>query len=109
MSGRGSEAMPWDSLSVGATRQAVIRGLNVPFWFVMPIVGLPMVLASATQNPFWLLMIIVLTVLGRWIVSTDHNRPRVLRLSFLSGAMFADRHRWGGDSIDPLGRPRDAG
>ena len=107
MPGRGSEEMPWDGLSVGATRPAVIKGLNVPFWFVLPIVGFPMVLVSITQNPFWLLMIVVLTALGRWVVSTDHNRPRVLRLALLSGGMFADRHRWGGDSIDPLGGSRD--
>lgn len=104
---RGSEDLPWDGLSVGATRPAVIKGLNVPFWFVLPIIGTPMVLVSVTQNPFWLLMIVVLTALGRWIVSTDHNRPRVLRLALLSGAMFADRHRWGGDSVDVLGSARD--
>ena len=49
--------MPWDELSVGATRPAVISGLNVPFWFVLPIIGFPMVLVSTTQNPFWLLLI----------------------------------------------------
>ena len=105
---QGSETVPWDGLSVGATRPAVIKGLNVPFWFVLPIVGLPMVLVSLTQNPFWLLLIVVLTALGRWIVATDHNRPRVMRLALLSGALFADRQRWGGDSVDPLGEVRGA-
>lgn len=96
------EAMLWQPLSVGATRPAVIRGLNVPFWFVIPIVGVPMIIVSITQNPFWLLMILGLTLAGRWLVSHDHNRPRVLFLALISGAMFADRSRWGGDSVDPL-------
>lgn len=98
------ETVPWDALSVGATRPAVIKGLNVPFWFVLPIVGIPMVIASATQNPFWLLLILALTALGRWIVARDHNRPRVLFLALISGAMFGDRRRWGGVTFDPLGR-----
>ncbi len=103
MSAPEDESPVWDPLSVGATRPAVIRGLNVPFWFVLPIVGLPMIIVSITRNPFWLLMIVALTGLGRWLVSRDHNRPRVLYLALISGAMFADRRRWGGDSADPLG------
>ena len=72
----------------------------------MPIVGLPIVLTAVTRNPFWLPVIAVLTVLGRWLVCRDHNRPRVLYLALMSGAMFADRRRWGGDSVDPLGETR---
>jgi hypothetical protein len=53
---------------------------------------------AVTRNPFWLLMIVALTVLGRWLVSRDHNRPRVLYLALIAGALFADRGRWGGDS-----------
>ena len=103
---QAGETVPWDALSVGATRPAVIKGLNVPFWFVLPIVGIPMVIASATQNPFWLLLILALTALGRWIVARDHNRPRVLFLALISGAMFGDRRRWGGVTFDPLGAVR---
>jgi len=106
MSAPESESVPWDALSVGATRPAVIKGLNVPFWFVLPIVGLPLLIVATTHNPFWLLLIIVLTVIGRWVVSRDHNRPRVMYLSLISGALFADRERWGGDSVDPLGETR---
>jgi len=100
------ETVLWDPLSVGATRPAVIRGLNVPFWFILPIIGLPMIIVSVTRNPFWLLMIVVLTGLGRCAVSRDHNQPRVLYLALISGALFADRRRWGGDSVDPLGEVR---
>jgi type IV secretory pathway VirB3-like protein len=100
------EIVPWDALSVGATRPAVIKGLNVPFWFVLPIVGIPLVIMAVTRNPFWLLMIVALTVLGRWFVSRDHNQPRVFYLALFSGGMFADRGRWGGDSVDPLGDVR---
>ena len=100
------ETVPWDALSVGATRPAVIKALNVPFWFVLPIVGPPMVIVAITRNPFWLLLIAALTMLGRWIVARDHNRPRVLLLALISGAAFAERRRWGGDSVDPLGKAR---
>jgi type IV secretory pathway VirB3-like protein len=106
MYGPGGESVPWDGLSVGATRPAVIKGLNVPFWFVLPIVGIPLVIMAVTRNPFWLLMIVALTVLGRWLVSVDHNQPRVLYLALIAGALFADRGRWGGDSVDPLGDVR---
>ena len=106
MPGLSDESVPWDALSVGATRPAVIKGLNVPFWFVLPIVGVPLVLVAATRNPFWLLLIIAMTMIGRWIVARDHNRLRVMYLAFISGALFADRQRWGGDSADPLGGMR---
>jgi type IV secretory pathway VirB3-like protein len=100
------ETVPWESLAVGATRPAVIRGLNVPFWFLIPVVGLPILLTAATHNPFWLVGIGGLTVLARWLVAGDHNRPRVLYLALMSGSMFADRRRWGGHSVDPLGGTR---
>lgn len=103
---QGDETVLWDSLSVGATRPAVLKGFNVPFWFILPIVGLPMILVGITGNPLWLVSIAVLTLLGRWLVARDHNRPRVMFLSLISGAMFADRQRWGGDSVDPLGEVR---
>jgi type IV secretory pathway VirB3-like protein len=72
----------------------------------LPIAGLPIVLTAVTRNPFWLPGIAVLTVLGRWLVARDHNRPRVLYLALMSGVMFADRRRWGGASVDPLGETR---
>jgi type IV secretory pathway VirB3-like protein len=106
MTDLSGESVPWDGLSVGATRPAMIKGLNVPFWFVLPIVGLPLIVMAMTRNPFWLLLIIALTVLGRWLVSHDHNQPRVLYLALISGALFAERARWGGDSADPLGKIR---
>jgi type IV secretory pathway VirB3-like protein len=100
------ETVPWDGLAVGATRPAMMRGLNIPFWFIIPVIGLPIVFTAVTHDPFWLLGIVVLTLLGRWLVASDHNRPRVLYLSLISGAMFADRRRWGGYSVDPLGARR---
>lgn len=101
---QGDEDVPWDSLSVGATRPAVLKGFNVPFWFILPILGIPMVVVFFTSNPAWLVLIALLTLLARWIVAKDHNKPRVIMLAFMSGAMFADRRRWGGDSVDPLGK-----
>jgi len=97
------EDMPWDSLSVGATRPAVIRAFGVPFWFILPIMVPPLLLMTVTGNPFWMGLILPLTALGRLLVARDHNRPRVLLLALTSGAMFGDRARWGGVTTDPLG------
>jgi type IV secretory pathway VirB3-like protein len=44
-----------------------------------------------------------LTILARALVARDYNVPRVLLLWLLSGAAFADRSTWGGDSPDVLG------
>jgi type IV secretory pathway VirB3-like protein len=108
MTARSNEDVPWDGLSVGATRPAVIKGFNIPFWFILPITGLPALVVVVTSNPLWLSLMLVLTALGRWMVATDHNRPRVLLLAMLSGSLFADRGRWGGDSTDPLGATQRA-
>jgi type IV secretory pathway VirB3-like protein len=97
-----TDEVPWDSLSVGATRPAVIKGLNVPFWFVLPITLIPMLVVSITKNPLWLLLIVLLTLAGRLVVARDHNRPRVMFLALMSGSVFADRRRWGGVTTDPL-------
>jgi type IV secretory pathway VirB3-like protein len=98
----GEAARHYDVLSVGATRHAVIKSLGVPFWYVIPIVGLPLGFVAVTHNPLWLFLILVLTLIGRAVVAGDHNRPRVLRLAFLSGALLADKRERGGDSTDPL-------
>jgi hypothetical protein len=44
------ESVPFDVLSVGATRPAVIKGLNVPFWFILPIIGLPVVVVVSAEG-----------------------------------------------------------
>ena len=81
-----------------------MKALGIPFWYVLPVVGLPLILSILTFNPFWLLLIAVLTALARLLVARDHNRPRVLLLALLSGSTFGDRSRWGGITTDPLGR-----
>lgn len=108
MTGLVSDEVPWESLSVGATRPPVVSLLNVPIGFVIPILAIPMLFVMLTSNPLWLLLAFVLTVLVRWFVATDHNRPRVLWLAFLAGALWADRRHWGGVSFDPLGTPHHA-
>lgn len=100
--------MPWDALSVGATRPATIKALGIPYLFVLPVMGLPILLVVVTANPFWLLLIAVLTGFARLLVARDHNRLRVLRLAIQSGAAFGDRSRWGGVTADPLGPSRHA-
>ena len=98
-----AEDAPWDPVAVAATRRATFKAFRVPFWTVAPIVGVPIVVSIATQNPFWLALMIPLIGVVRWLVARDHNRFRVLRLALSSGAMFADRNRWGGATVDPLG------
>ena len=97
------EDLPWNGLSVGATRPATMKALGIPFWFVLPVVGLPLILTMLTFNPAWLALIAVLTAYARLLVARDHNRPRVLLLALLSGTAFGDRSRWGGVTTDPLG------
>ena len=80
-----------------------MRMFGVPFWFILPILGLPLALIFITRNPFWIVLVFVLAYAGRSWVSGDHNAPRVLFLSVLSGATFADRSWRGSDSFDPLG------
>ena len=102
----GINSIPLDGLSVGATRPAVIKHLNVPFWFILPILGVPLVCVFTTGNPFWLLLTFPMIVLGRLLVTRDHNRPRILLLALVSGSVFARHAQWGGDSVDPLGDAR---
>lgn len=108
METRGDD-VSWDTLSVGATRPATIRSLNVPFLFILPIVGVPVVFVTLTGNPLWLGLMLPLTAVGRLMVARDHNRPRVLALAITSGAMFGDRAQWGGITTDPLGTRSHAG
>lgn len=105
MSLQSHDQVPWEPLSVGATKPAIIKSLGVPFWFVLPVMFIPLGFVAATWNPFWLVLIPALAALGRWFVARDHNRPRVLFLALISGSLYADRARWGGDSADPHGAP----
>lgn len=99
-----AEYVERDFLAGGLTRPAVLRGLGIPFWYIIPMVGFPLVMVAITWNVFWLFSMIVIAAFARWFAGRDHNYPRVLRLSLLSGAMFADRHTWGGYTVDPLGK-----
>jgi type IV secretory pathway VirB3-like protein len=94
------ERIEWDALSVGATRPAMLKG--VPFAFIPFIFFGPVIVVFLSWNPAWLLLMIPLTILARALVARDYNMPRVLLLWMLSGAAFADRSEWGGDSPDVL-------
>ena len=96
------ERIEWDPLSVGATRPAMLKG--VPFAFVPFIFFGPVIVVFVSWNPAWLLLMVPMTILARALVARDYNMPRVLLLWLLSGAAFADRSRWGGDSLDVLVR-----
>lgn len=99
------DAVPWEPLSVGATKPAVYKALGIPFWLILPVVFVPFVIVAVTWNPFWLALIPAFAQIVRRFVAKDHNRPRVLALALISGSLFADRSVWGGDSTDPLGPP----
>ena len=102
-----ADEMPWEPLSVGNTRPATFKALGVPFWFLIPILFIPMLFVVVTQNPFWLFLILPFAGFSRYLVERDHNRPRRLFLAVMSGSMFAQRDpkRWGGHTADPHGKP----
>ena len=106
MRGRGEE-IPWEPLSVGNTRPAVFKALGIPFLMLIPVLFIPVILAAVTQNPFWLLLILVLAWAARTFMERDHNRPRRLWLSIVTGVFFGSRDptRWGGHTADPHGKP----
>lgn len=97
------QEMPLDPIAVGATRPSVVKGLDIPLGFLPVALVPPFIVAWVTFNPFWLFAIAGMILVIRRVVKNDHNRPRVLWLRFMSGAMFAPRDAlWGGQTTDPL-------
>lgn len=103
----GNEDLEWDALSVGATRPALVPFVGVPvlYLFACVIAMFPLMILVGTLTPA-LILLPILVYGGRWMISKDHNRPRVLLLAWRTGSLFGDRNRWGGITSDPLGGPR---
>lgn len=97
------QEMKYDKIAVGATRPSVVKYFDIPMGFLPVVMIPPLVIGWITFNPFWLLVgWPALVLICRRVVKNDHNRPRVLWLAFISGAMFAERAAWGGRTVDPL-------
>lgn len=101
MSHLPDETMHCDTLSVGATRPAMLKG--IPFGFVPVIFFFAAGCVFLTRDPLWLLLMIPMALAVRALIARDHNMPRVLLLWLRSGSALADRSVWGGESHDPLG------
>lgn len=104
MSQLPDEAVHCDTLSVGATRPAMLKG--IPFGFVPVIFFAAAACVFITRDPLWLLLIVPMALGVRALIAKDHNMPRILLLWLRSGSALADRSIWGGESHDPLGSPR---
>lgn len=95
--------MKYDAVAAGATRPSVVKCFDIPLAFIPVVIAPPLVAAWVTFNPFWMPVgCYGLTLAVRRLFKKDHNRLRILWLSFLSGAMFADRSKRGGHTVDPL-------
>lgn len=95
--------IPWHPLAVGATRPALVKGFLVPAPYLLGILVPPFIMMMITVNVAWLLLMLPLTRAMRDLAGRDHNHPRVLWLSFRSGALLARREApWHGDTRDPL-------
>jgi len=91
-----------DMLAVGGTRPPVVAVLNVQRIYLIPILGLPLVLTIVTFNPLWLLLAAPLTMAARSLAGHDPNQPRILRLAWQTGTLFARRTDLGKRPTDPL-------
>ena len=97
------EPLHCDTLSVGATRPAMLKG--IPFGFIPVIFFSAAACVFMTRDPLWLLLMVPMALGVRALIAKDHNMPRVLLLWLRSGSALADRAVWGGESHDPLGPP----
>lgn len=77
----------------GMTRQTMLSGWNFPLTWLLPVIGLPTVIAFANRNVFWLLLIPFFTLLARRLADDRDNNPRLAWLSVVSGSVFATRER----------------
>lgn len=110
MAAPNDETLPFDRIAVAETRPTLPFGMPW-IWMLASLFGPPLLVlatfAAGDPNPWWLMLVPVLGFVGRLSVARDPHRPRILRLWLMSGAAFADRSRYGGDSPAAL-PPLDA-
>lgn len=75
---------------VGATRPAVISGLNITYFWLLPVVGVPLLFIFVTRNIFWAALAWPILMYARKS-NADPGLPRILYLWMISGSWLADR------------------
>lgn len=96
--------MIWDEVSVADTRPALTIG-GIPVYGLAGAFFAPAVVAVLTFNFLWMATIPAILALLRALYADNSNRPFELVLYVVSGSAWADWKTWGGESIDPHGKP----
>jgi len=94
-------------IPVGATRPAVVAGLNVSFIWLLPIFGLPVVLIIITRNIAWMLAGLAILHAARRL-NTNPDLPRLTWLWITSGSCFAARYKRGVEVVPGVRASGDA-
>lgn len=77
---------------VGATRPAVISGLNITYIWLIPVLGLPLLCVWVTRNICWAVIAFPILAWARKS-NADPALPRLLWLWLASGSFAASRSR----------------
>ena len=91
---------------VGATRPAVVSGLNITYVWLLPVVGLPLLFVWVTQNVFWAALAGPLIYWARKS-NSDPGLPRILWLWAISGSLLADRSARGVEVVSAVREARE--
>lgn len=75
---------------VGATRPAVISGLNITYFWLLPVVVVPTLFIFLTRNIFWGALAFPIWYWAKR-ANSDPGLPRILWLWAISGSFLATR------------------
>jgi type IV secretory pathway VirB3-like protein len=93
-------------IPVGATRPAVIAGLNITYVWLIPVLAVPLLFIWVTRDIFWGALALPMLSIARRS-NADPGLPRILFLWLISGAALADRSERGTEVVSAV-RPADA-
>jgi type IV secretory pathway VirB3-like protein len=100
-----NEEIGKNRVPVGATRPAVISGLNITYVWLIPVVVLPLLFIFVTRNIFWGVLAFPMLHIARRS-NADPGLPRILWLWLISGSALADRSERGVEVVSAT-RPAD--
>ena len=92
-------------IPVGATRPAVISGLNITYIWLSPVLAVPLLFVWVTRNIFWGALALPMLSIARKS-NADPGLPRILFLWLISGAALADHSERGTEVVSAV-RPAD--
>ena len=92
-------------IPVGATRPAVISGLNITYVWLIPVLAVPLLFIWVTRNIFWGALAFPMLSLARRS-NADPGLPRILVLWLISGSALASRSERGVEIVSAT-RPAD--